>query len=69
MVASSIGLSLIAIFAVLIASLAGADTSEGAWPTVVLLPLIGFPIGFVLIFALLITNIIKRGRAAKDAGN
>ena len=69
MIASSIGLSLIAIFATLIAGAMSVDLSSGAWPTVVLLPLIGFPIGFILIFVLLTMSIIKRGRAAKDAGN
>jgi hypothetical protein len=41
----------------------------GIWPVVTMLPLIGLPIGFVLIIVLLATSIVRRGRAAKDAGN
>jgi uncharacterized membrane protein len=69
MIASAIGLSLVAIFAVLIAGGASVDLGEGLWPTIRLVPLVGFPIGFILIFALLITSLVRRGNATKDAGN
>lgn len=69
MIASSIGLSLIAIFAILIAGGAGADLSQGMWPVVLVLPAVGFPIGFALVIALLIVSLVRRGNATKDAGN
>ena len=69
MIAATIGLSLISIFAILIAGGLGVDLSQGFWPTVLLLPAVGFPIGFVLVFVLLIVSLVKRGKPAKDAGN
>ena len=69
MIAATIGLSLISIFAILIAGGLGADLTEGLWPTVLLMPAVGFPIGFVLVFVLLIVSLVKRGNTAKDAGN
>ena len=68
MIASSIGLSILAIFANLAISAAGVDKSEGLWPTIVLLPTVGLPIGFILIFVLLIMSVVTRARAARDAG-
>jgi len=67
MVASSLGLSLLCIVATLIGAFAGADRSVGLWPTVVLLPTVGLPIGFILIIVLLILGAVRRARAAKDA--
>jgi len=69
MIASSIGLSLVAIFAILIAGGAGVDLSQGMWPVVLVLPAVGFPIGFALVIALLIVSLVRRGNATKDAGN
>jgi uncharacterized membrane protein len=72
MVASIIVLSLAAFIALIVgtgAGLTGSDFAQGIWPTVVVLPLIGLPIGFVLIIVLLVVSAVRRGRAAKDASN
>lgn len=72
MVAGIIVLSLASFVALIIATAAGleaADFAQGIWPAIVVLPLIGLPIGFVLIIALLVVSAVRRGRAAKDAGN
>lgn len=72
MVASIIVLSLAAFIALIVgtgAGLTGSDFTQGIWPTVVVLPLIGLPIGFVLIIVLLVVSAVRRGRAAKDASN
>jgi len=63
MVASIIGLSLICFAALLIASAVGvkrADFAQGIWPTVAALPLIGLPIGFVMLIILVVLNWSRR---------
>mgnify|MGYP002622784230 CR=1 FL=1 len=45
------------------------DFATGIWPMITMMPLIGLPIGFVLIITLLVVSAVRRGRAAKDAGN
>jgi TRAP-type C4-dicarboxylate transport system permease small subunit len=69
MVAATVGLSIIAFFAVMIGTFANADTpgwaEEGIWPVVLVLPLIGLPIGFVLLVVLLIVNGIRRSRESR----
>ena len=70
MVAAIIGLSVIAFFAIIIGTWTGMesdDFSAGIWPTVTLLPLFGLPLGFILIFALLIVS--TRRRRAGEANN
>lgn len=72
MVAAIIVLSLASFVALIIGTAAGVQREEfatGVWPVVTVLPLIGLPIGFVLIIVLLIVSAVRRGRAAKDAGN
>lgn len=72
MVAAVIVVSLACFVALIIATAAGLerdDFAAGIWPIVTILPLIGLPIGFVLIIALLVVSAVRRGRAAKDAGN
>lgn len=72
MVAGIIVLSLAAFVALIIATGMGLereDFASGIWPAVTILPLIGLPIGFVLIIVLLVVSAVRRGRAAKDAGN
>ena len=69
MIASSAGLSVVAIAAVFIAQLSGVtDFSGGAWPTARILPLIGLPIAFVLIIALLVVSVVRRRRLDSDGG-
>jgi cytosine/uracil/thiamine/allantoin permease len=72
-VVSSIGLSVIAILAVLIGAASGAAANHGFeqnfWPTVRILPAIGLPLGFVCLLTLLVLGAVRRSRAAKDASN
>jgi hypothetical protein len=69
MIVTVIGASLLAFVALLIGTATGAGNddgfSEGLWPTVILMPLVGLPIGFVLVLALLIINMVRRSRGAK----
>jgi len=67
MVASAIGLSLISFVAIIIGSVSKVDFSQGVWPVAVFLPLIGLPLGLVLIISLLIISGLRRGREARDA--
>lgn len=71
MVAATIGISIVAFFAIIIGEAVGASNhggfSHGIWPVVFVLPLVGLPIGILLIMALLITNMVRRARAAKSA--
>jgi hypothetical protein len=62
-VAGVIGASVIAFFAIIIATWSGMqreDFGVGLWPSITLLPLFGLPIGFVLIIALLIVSTRRR---------
>jgi hypothetical protein len=68
MVASSIGLAILAILAIVIAGLAGVNTREGIWLTVLVLPPIGLVFGVLFIIAFVVVSAIRRSRAARDAG-
>ena len=69
MVASAIGLSLLCFIVVIIATAAGLrNFGEGAWPTVILLPAVGLPIGLALLIALVIVSGVRRGSEARNAG-
>ncbi|WP_366937580.1 multidrug ABC transporter ATPase [uncultured Microbacterium sp.] len=62
--------SIICFFAIMIGTAVGmkqADYATGLWPVVAMFPLIGLPIAFLLILALLITTFVRRSRAARDA--
>jgi len=65
MLASALGLSIIA----MLASIIGGQSMDGVWPVIRVLPLIGLPIGVLLLLALLVVSSIRRGREAKDARN
>ena len=69
MVAATIGLSILAFLAVMIGTLAGVGAddgfSQGIWPAILILPLIGLPIGFVLLIVLLIVNGVRRSRESR----
>jgi len=68
MVASAIGLSIIAFLAVIIGTAAGVtDFSVGVWPVAIVLPAIGLPLGLVLVIVLIIISGVRRGREARDA--
>ncbi|BDZ55716.1 hypothetical protein [Agromyces marinus] len=70
MVAATVGLSIASFLAVMIATLSGVGAddgfSNGIWPLVIMLPLIGLPIGFVLLVTLLIVNGVRRSRESKQ---
>jgi hypothetical protein len=69
MIAGIVGASLLCFAAFLIASLVGVRgeaLATGVWPVVVIFPLIGLPIGFVLVIVLLFINLRRRaGEAPK----
>ncbi|QEO15325.1 multidrug ABC transporter ATPase [Agromyces intestinalis] len=71
MVAGTVGVSIVAFFAVMIGTLANANTTgwiqEGIWPFVVMLPWFGLPLGFLLLIALLIVNGVRRGRESRGS--
>jgi hypothetical protein len=69
MVASSIGLAVLAIIALAVAGAAGVDTREGLWLTVFALPPVGLTFGVIFIIAFVVVTAIQRSRAARDAGN
>ncbi|GAA4051361.1 hypothetical protein AVP42_02027 [Agromyces sp. NDB4Y10] len=73
MVAATVGLSIIAFLAVMFGTLAGVGAddgfSQGIWPFVLVLPLIGLPIGFLLLIALLIVNGVRRSRESRQGSD
>jgi len=66
MIASSAGLSIIAIIATIIARSAGVDTREGVWLTIAVLPFIGLTIALVLIIVFIVVSVVRRRRLARD---
>lgn len=64
-----IGLALVCFIAVIAGTALGAGAndgfSHGVWPTVFFIQYYGLPLAFVLIVALLISNGVRRSRAAK----
>jgi hypothetical protein len=70
MLAASIGASILAILAIIVATGAGVrNFGEGVWPVVIMLPYVGLPIGFVLVITLLVVSGIRKSRAARDDRN
>jgi hypothetical protein len=67
MIASSIGLAILGILAILIAGLAHVDTTTGIWLTIRVLPAVGLIFGVAFMIALVIVSAIRRSRAARDA--
>lgn len=72
MVAATVGLSILAFFAVIIGTWLGAGANngfgQGVWPAILALPLVGLPIGFILIIVLLVTTTVRRAREARQNG-
>ena len=67
MIAGIVGLSIVALFALMIAPASGLPANQfqgGFWQAVALLPGVGLPIGFLLIIALLVISARRRGRDA-----
>ena len=63
----SLGLTVVSIvcfFVVIAARPAGVDDfSEGFWPVIVVLPMIGLPLAFVLMITVLVMSFVRRARA------
>jgi hypothetical protein len=66
--ATVIGLSVLALIAVLIIAGTGAQLDQSLFTTVRLIPLIGLPIGALLIVAFVIATGVRRQREVRDAG-
>jgi hypothetical protein len=66
MVISAGGLSVLAIIATAIAAFARIDVNQGIWPVIVVLPLVGLPLAFLLVIAFLVVSILRRRRLARD---
>lgn len=63
MVVGIVGLSVLSFFAIIIATWMGferADFAAGLWPTISMMPLIGLPVGFLLILTLLVVSTKRR---------
>jgi len=70
MLASAIGLSILAIIAILVGTGVGVrDFDEGIWPVIIMLPNIGFPLGIILLVVLVVVSARRKSRAARDASN
>ena len=67
MIASSAGLSILAIAATIIGNLTGVNTREGIWLTITVLPFIGLTIAFLLIVVFLIVSLVRRRRLAQSS--
>jgi hypothetical protein len=66
-----VALSLVCFVAVIVGTSAGVGAddgfSHGIWPAVFMVPYLGLPLAFVLIVVLLVTNAIRRSRAARSS--
>jgi TRAP-type C4-dicarboxylate transport system permease small subunit len=66
MVLSTIGLSILCFLLVIAGtSIWHIDPGTGVWPIIIALPLVGLPIGFVLIITLIVINMRARRREAQ----
>jgi len=64
MVFSSIGLSILCFLAVIVGTwLKFVEPNAVIWQVIIVLPLIGLPVGFALIITLIIVNAVRRSRA------
>jgi hypothetical protein len=68
MAATVVGLSLLAMVGVFAAGLAKVNTGEGIWVAVTLLPLLGLPVGILLMIAAIVVNAVRRSRSARSSG-
>jgi uncharacterized membrane protein len=70
MVVGIVGVSVVAFFTVIIGTAVGMgadDFAQGLWPVVAMLPLIGLPIGFVMIMVLLFVSTKRRRQGGTGA--
>ncbi|MEN9989338.1 MAG: hypothetical protein RL508_317 [Actinomycetota bacterium] len=63
MAAGVIGVSILSMIVVLVLSIAGI---KGIPPVLGILPLFGLPIGFLLVFVLLLTALIRKARENRN---
>jgi putative flippase GtrA len=64
---SVIGLGVVCIVIVIVASISGhGNSSGGIWPAITLLPEIAFPIAIILVIAYVIVSVIRRARETRD---
>jgi hypothetical protein len=68
MIASSAGLSIVAIIATIVASFARVDVNQGVWPVIVVLPFLGLTIALVLIIVFVVVSVVRRRRLAREGG-
>lgn len=68
MVAGIGGLSVLAIVAILSATLTKVDISEGPWRLIAAFPTLGLPIALVLIIVFAAVSVVRRTRIARDGG-
>lgn len=69
MVVGVVGLSVVSFFAIVIGTWRGMDSNDfanGLWPLVSVTPLIGLPLGIILIVALLVVSTAGRGKKKND---
>ncbi len=68
-VAGIVALSLVCFIAIIVGTAAGMrqEDFDGAWSVVSLFPLIGLPLGMLLLIALLVISARRRGRDARNA--
>ena len=70
MVASAVGLSILAFLSIIIGTAAGVrNFGEGVWPVLIFLPQFGLPFGLILMIILIVKSGLRRGRDARNASN
>ena len=69
MAASSIGLAILGIIALIIAGIARVSTEGQIWVTIAVIPPIGLTLGVVFAIAFIVVSAIRRTRESKDAVN
>ncbi len=67
MFGAAIVMSVIALILIIVANGIHADVTTGIWPIILVLPLPGLIIAFLLLIALLVVTAVRRSQAAKDA--
>ncbi|MFB2582462.1 hypothetical protein ACEXQD_14535 [Herbiconiux sp. P15] len=68
MIAAVLGLSILSFIALIVGTAVGVrDFGEGLWPVIIFLPLVGLPLGLLLMIVLLIINMRRRLRDARGS--
>lgn len=68
MVVTIVAVSIAAFVAVMVGTATGleqGDFAGGAWPVVTILPLVGLPIAFLMLVALIIVGAVRRSRESR----